>query len=124
MNKERMEVLIDHLRNIPKQEFDMNRFFNSCGAPSCIAGHTVVLFDVRNTAVPIREQAAHILDITDEQSVALFIPGFAESKDGRINPYDATNLGAAFVLENFMHSGIIDWSLIMYDPSYEKSSED
>lgn len=141
MNEERISKLIDHLKKIDEKWFQMEHWLipitavgdsesylfaiNSleelekakksveekdwCGTAGCIAGHTCMLFpqegrDKGASYHHIPNTAARILDLTNEEQNYLFTPRIVELSD-------VTLAQAIVVLEHFLKTGEVDWTL-------------
>lgn len=141
MNEERIRKLIDHLKKIDEKWFQMDHWLipisavgysesylyaiNSleelekakksvpeedwCGTAGCIAGHTCMLFpeEGRDRLVAyhhIPTTAARILGLKHEEQDYLFTPRTLDLQD-------VTLAQAIVVLEHFLATGEVDWTL-------------
>lgn len=140
MNEEKIRKLIDHLKQVDENLFRMDHWLifldavdsdeahlytiNSlehldrvkkenqekdwCGTAGCIAGHTCMLFPGEGYARDyshIPSAAARILELNHEEQVYLFTPRNVDDLS------DVTLAQAIVVLEHFLATGEVDWTL-------------
>ena len=124
MNKERILELAEHIRQ--SDSYTQGKWFNECGTPGCIAGHTIALFaddfshfhfsesglltglyiDTDGYGKFIRYKAMMLLELDENQAHAIF---------SYLDVGDATKEQAAAMLEWFVQTGIVRWDLIEYN---------
>lgn len=114
-----MRRLRDMIAGLPAERFDMSESgewedagAGDCGTAACIGGWARAL--LRRHVYSIDELAPD-LGLTKREATALFYPGSGDSmwapmSDGR-SPYDATPAQAANVLDHYLATGRIDWSV-------------
>ena len=115
-NVERLRKLADHIKTLGNREeasenaFDMESYcYGDCGAPSCIAGWAVWMFDpsprdIRSCSVFRR--AKDILSLSLTEAEELFkCQGVRDLEWELIGPK-----AAAEVIEHFAETGVVDWS--------------
>lgn len=122
--RERVAYLRDFLRELPPERFDMASLYSKhgrdtymhgngeaisyvkgCGTAACIAGWTIAVFAPK---VRVREGAPiaeDLLGLTDLQGNDLFLPSGFTQQDF------ATPAQAANVLDHYLATGKIDWSV-------------
>lgn len=117
MNVENILKTAEVLRSPAAQDhFALNSWFENlagrrpaeaiteCGTTACIAGWVQIIFDPDNDDdTGAREVGQGILDLTDEQATALFLP--FEDRFYRASPDDAAD-----VLEHLAKTGVVNWA--------------
>jgi len=103
-----LDRLIDHLRDLPLERFDMSEW---CGTACCIAGHAYELGIIQVNPSGLNNYyemgAPFGMDVI-QASEAFALPG--RSIDMlRIIPISA----AVSMLEHFRDTGIVDWARII-----------
>lgn len=116
MNKENINKLIEYLKEIEPQSFNMEVFAEktsgACGFKACVAGYAVMLKSpdlfhkcyYEREEYSFRTEALLFLGLTDNQAQQLFIPS---------NYVIATSTvqDAIAVLENLLETGEVDWNI-------------
>lgn len=121
--RDRVIRLRDFLARLPDPQFDMSDYLNwkvgpnryhmpiglavkECGTAACIAGWAQVLFDP--TAKQDEWIAQKLLGLSEEAADALFRP----RQLGYYGDSDVYTLARAVaVLDNYLATGLIDWSV-------------
>lgn len=102
MNKERLELLADHLEKLPREKFDMQEW---CGTACCIAGHAVALAHIA-VVHPESSQTAYAaqewLGLDDKVGLELFVPTEAPLSE-------ITKNQAASVIRHLIKTGKVEW---------------
>lgn len=113
MKYPKLQIIIDHLRNIDNSEesdlgFDMNYEYrdrrgsdHSCGSACCIGGHAATLLD--DPSFDITADLAELCDLPNEISRKICWP---------TGHYDATLEEAIEVLEYCRATGLVDWDSV------------
>lgn len=124
MNRERIQILRDHLAQLPDERFNMRLWFSdgsgepapeilreaifnprSCGTAACIAGHALRLFRsrVNGTDNSIFEAARNVLKLNSPMALELFQPdGFSEKGV-------FTRAQAVATLDHLLETGEVEW---------------
>lgn len=105
--RDRMIRLADHLRALPAERFSMSNWYGHgwwCGTVGCIGGHAQMMFEGKDTQAWKRTGA--LLGLTRDQSADLFFMKSTSLKYG-----DLTKDMAVRVLDNYLITGEIDWSV-------------
>lgn len=95
--------------NGPGTFFQMANYYKDtdCGTVCCIAGLAIHQFDDIPTGW-YYEQGRRLLDLTDEQAVALFTPPGVSCAD---NWDEYTPQRAARVIRHLIATGTVDWNI-------------
>lgn len=116
MNVERMNQLIEHLRNLDnsaesKLGFDMEKWYGTrdetdheCGTACCICGHAQYLAMLELLPYSC---FSDWLDIPNTDAAAITVP------DEDIGAYDASPAQAVKLLEHYRDTGVVDWQQAM-----------
>lgn len=126
--RERVAYLRDFLRALPPERFSMQAWgqnehgpvssveeMSACGTRGCICGWAHVLFSAKGQFLGDTSLAGVLLGVSYSEEQQLFEPtapefGAVPGYDGPIF-IDATSAQAANVLDNYLATGQIDWSV-------------
>lgn len=101
MNKERLELLADHIEKLPPEKFDMWQW---CGTACCVAGHAISLAGIRPRHKDETPGLAQKwLGLTMDQRTALFSP------IGRLGAMSSPPKRAAAVVRHLKDTGKVEW---------------
>ncbi len=121
--RERVAYLRDFLRTLPPERFDMRTFgrrgvrdtqhmqngvrvsSDTCGTAACIAGWANLLWAKEGQMTNAHRRAANFLGLDRRASELLFWPW--QSAGG----FDSTPTKAASVLDHYLATGEINWSV-------------
>lgn len=117
--RERVAYLRDHIAKLPRERFDMAVYsmgadyddgdvrgpqvLHDCNTRACLCGWTVALFAI-DAATDDEGAAASALGLDEDEWRALFIPRHKDR--GQIE-----NREAVAVLDHYLATGKIDWSV-------------
>lgn len=106
--------LRDFLKTLPPNKFNMDdpgvstdAYRGECGSAACIGGWARALFAVHTLSL---HRVGDVLGLRDDQSSDLFYPYGREMSDGR-SPFRAAPRHAVRVLDHYLATGKIDWSV-------------
>lgn len=105
--RDRMIRLRDHLAKLPAKEFDMAHWH--CGTTACIGGWVENLF-CGTRYVTVDGAAGALIGLSPTESQDLFYPARFCTKD--FAAYEATPVQAVAVLDHYLATGEIDWSVV------------
>jgi hypothetical protein len=111
-NVENITTLIDYLRKLPDENFNMNTWLergHACGTVGCIGGYTELLFDTGGLLQDIADK----LGITPDAADQLCYPDIEERYKS------VTRERAIHVLDYLRDTGRVDWSVAGLTPLWE-----
>jgi hypothetical protein len=114
MNIGNLDILIARLKELPFDDFDMKE------SRSCIGGQIKILTGEANIGryIGVNDVTKSFLDV--DYGTAEQMTYGQNGTDGCTHPefWNASPLGAAAMLENYLEEEVVDWSILDKDKRY------